>query len=959
MKHKTGFQPVLAGPQNTNNLKQRMKTTSRPPIALLLLGTFLLVWAGTATATDHIVDSVTVTVSSLSLIPGDTVTVINSGTLFVDANATFATLTIGDFSSAGNVVFNNVTVQTLTLTGDVAFGQNPANFLDMTVSTAHTLQVGGNFLFLASQAGNFRAGASTIEYNKTTVQNVTANIGGSGTTIQYKNLVLSGNPATGIATKNFANGVTVQGALTIKEKAVPFSGSVVYGALATLVYNGTVAQNTTPTEWPVAPSVLNVPVTINNGSGVTLDSDKTIGAALFPNSLILLAGTLYVNCMTLTVQGNIANATALQGTGVLVLGGSSPQTLSGPGHYGNVTLNNTANPFGASLPDAAWSPPEPIIKGMLTIANGKLNLPNGTTHKTSLLTFGGLDKAAGDYGSSSSAAIIANQSDTAFDSGANGILHNLALPVPLCSSVIEGNVVGNNCGALIPPLQNWTVRAFSGAVKNYFGITDANGHYAIIVPPGTYTVSSYLPPVGWIELLCGGPYSVIAIAGGVYPGNDFWEKATVIGRDLAVDLVSFFPYPLRSPCCGQNMTYVITYRNAGTVALTGVKVILTYPAVQTFVPATDISAPPLGLGVGLGTRTWTVPGALPAHASGNIMFTVTLPSPCTGPIVATARITFPAWLALDVQRLDNTRPLTQQITCSHDPNDMQVTPAGCGPQGFIPAGQPLTYLIRFQNTGTAPAYQVVVSNALNANLDVSTLKVIGSSHPNVLEVQGNQLVWTFPSIDLPAQSADDLGSQGYVKYQVSPLGSASAGTIITNQAAIYFDLNAPVNTVTTTNTITASPVPVASFSVTPAIGSAGHTNDYTYTGGNTGAQFLWDFGPDATPSTSTAQNPTGVIFASDGDKMVTLQVSLGGCQSDPAVQILTVGVPSLNAEVLGGQLLLSWQGNGYHLQERGDLQSGTPWTATSATVTQVDSDYSVTLPLDGNAKFYRLSQVAP
>src|SRR5665647_1790965 len=66
MQHKPGFQLLLAEPQNTNNLKQRMKTNPRPPIALLLLGTFLLAWAGTAAATDYFVDSVTVTVSSLN-----------------------------------------------------------------------------------------------------------------------------------------------------------------------------------------------------------------------------------------------------------------------------------------------------------------------------------------------------------------------------------------------------------------------------------------------------------------------------------------------------------------------------------------------------------------------------------------------------------------------------------------------------------------------------------------------------------------------------------------------------------------------------------------------------------------------------------------------------------------------------------------------------------------------------
>jgi uncharacterized repeat protein (TIGR01451 family) len=533
-------------------------------------------------------------------------------------------------------------------------------------------------------------------------------------------------------------------------------------------------------------------------------------------------------------------------------------------------------------------------------------------------------------------------------------------PPPSTSATISGTVYqGINCISIVP-LQNWTVAAYNTVTfVNYFGISGGNGNYSIKVPPGTYTVSSYNPPIGWLPVAtCGGPYGITAIAAGSYPGNNFRERPTVVGRDLAVDLVSFFPYPLRSPCCSQNMTYVITYRNAGSLPINGVQIQLFFPPAQTYnFVGNPISVPILGAGLGFaGFRFWNYPVPLLAHQSGYIKFTVNLTPPCTTPFVAFAEITP---IAGDVRLNDNISTLIQNITCSHDPNDMQVDPQGCGPQGYIPAGQPLTYLVRFQNTGNGPASLVVISNLLSANLDVSTLQVLGSSHPNVLQVQGNQLVWTFPNINLPAQSTDDLGSQGYVKYRVSPLAADPAGAVITNNAAIYFDLNAPVLTVTTTNTITASPAPVASFTVTPVVGSAGQTNNFTYTGGSTGATYLWNFGPNATPATSTNQNPAGVVFTNQGDQMVTLQVSLGDCPSDPAVQIVTVGVPTLNAQVVDGQLVLSWKGDGYHLQEAGVLQPGTAWSATSATVTQIDSDYATTLPLNSNAKYYRLSQVAP
>jgi len=430
---------------HTQDLKQAMQTMPRSLIKLLLVSTFMLACAGSALAQRTIyVDYVTVTMSSLTnaptfITPADNIVVRNGGTLYVDVGATVGSVTIGDATTAGNVVFTGTSALTLTVANDVALGPNPNNLLNMTLSTAHTIQVGGNFL--ASGAGTFQAGAATIEYNSpNNTQAVTAQIGGTGATIQYKNLTLSGiNPSypTNSAVKLFANGVSVQGTLTIKQEAVPSGGSVYYGTLAALAYSGSVAQMTTTTEWPAAPSVLNVAVTILNPQGVTLDSDKNI-AAIAPYSLNVQAGNLYDNGHTLTVAGNIQNYNALVGPGKLVLGGTSAQTLAGNGIYGNVTLFNNAT---SALPSSSFTPNEPVIQGRLTIMSGsKLTLPNGTAHQASLLTYGGSDQLAGTYGSSVSGATTKN--DTVFDNTANGILTVNPKPTPIVSESYTGQDPG-------------------------------------------------------------------------------------------------------------------------------------------------------------------------------------------------------------------------------------------------------------------------------------------------------------------------------------------------------------------------------------------------------------------------------------------------------------------------------------------------------------------------------------
>jgi uncharacterized repeat protein (TIGR01451 family) len=200
---------------------------------------------------------------------------------------------------------------------------------------------------------------------------------------------------------------------------------------------------------------------------------------------------------------------------------------------------------------------------------------------------------------------------------------------------------------------------------------------------------------------------------------------------------------------------------------------------------------------------------------------------------------------------------------STDPNDKLSS--GVGGAGFVPLGQPITYTIDFENqaSATAPAQTVSISDPLDANLDWSTLQLgaIGfnnvvipvgpgleffttnvsvSTDPNPVQVTASLnptngiLTWQMQSIDpvtgllvqdptagfLPPDNAAGAGL-GYVTFSVTPRSGLASGTIITNQATIVFDVNAPMATDTTTNTLDAS-APASSVTVQPA--SAGDTN---------------------------------------------------------------------------------------------------------------------------------------
>jgi len=171
-----------------------------------------------------------------------------------------------------------------------------------------------------------------------------------------------------------------------------------------------------------------------------------------------------------------------------------------------------------------------------------------------------------------------------------------------------------------------------------------------------------------------------------------------------------------------------------------------------------------------------------------------------------------------------------------DPNE-KVGLTGAGDLHQVLPGTRLAYTIFFENviTATAPAQQVVITDALDANLDWSSLRyesvgfgdeviavdsaaprftalrAIRDYRPDVeqtwwVEVQGERdpatgvVTWTFTTLDpetedfptdalagfLPPNDASGRG-QGYVSFSINHREGLPLGTLIRNQATIVFD----------------------------------------------------------------------------------------------------------------------------------------------------------------------------
>jgi hypothetical protein len=248
-----------------------------------------------------------------------------------------------------------------------------------------------------------------------------------------------------------------------------------------------------------------------------------------------------------------------------------------------------------------------------------------------------------------------------------------------------------------------------------------------------------------------------------------------------------------APRCWWPRTYVISYTNTGTVTTHGeVKFIM--PSNCTFGSAIPTYSSVLG-----NTYTWTYSNLLPGETR-NIDVIVTLPgagSTISPSVQANAQNPQNAIVTQDESFI------TQTIICSFDPNDKTVIPEGVQTPHYTLMSDTLDFVIRFQNTGTDTAFKVVIVDTLNKNiLDINSFQLITYSHPVVTELKPNgKLTFTFDNILLPDSNVNEPGSHGWVRFRCLVKPGLPNNTVLNNRCFIYFDLNTPVITNTTLNTL--------------------------------------------------------------------------------------------------------------------------------------------------------------
>jgi uncharacterized repeat protein (TIGR01451 family) len=354
-------------------------------------------------------------------------------------------------------------------------------------------------------------------------------------------------------------------------------------------------------------------------------------------------------------------------------------------------------------------------------------------------------------------------------------------------SVIQGTVFNdiNNDG-----VQNNGETGVSGinvnlAPANIYCFTDVNGSYSFSATSGTYTISLSNPP----QFYTSSPVSHsvnVTTYGQIYSQNNFALAPSPNINELSVNLWYYTP-----PRPGFTSNLYLFYKNNGTTVQNGT-VKLVFDNHFSFTSST-----PNYSSLSNDTLTWNFTNIAP-FSQGTITASFTLPTTVSlGTQLTSFATIYP--FAGDTLPANNFDTLNEIVVGSYDPNDKAVEPAETG-ESFFTDGLPLTYTIRFQNTGTADAVNIYVQDTLSQNLNIETFKMIAASHPFTLQMRGNGiLTWTFDNIMLPDSNANEPQSHGFIKYSINPLQTLTNQDTIENTAFIYFDFNPPVitNTVKT------------------------------------------------------------------------------------------------------------------------------------------------------------------
>jgi uncharacterized repeat protein (TIGR01451 family) len=308
--------------------------------------------------------------------------------------------------------------------------------------------------------------------------------------------------------------------------------------------------------------------------------------------------------------------------------------------------------------------------------------------------------------------------------------------------------------------------------------TNNSGNYSFFTQTGSFTLNPDVENPSWFNF--SPPSAVIPFVNNnnnVITQN-FCITANGVHSDLEVVIVPIIP---ARP--GFDAVYKIVYKNKGNQGETGYVNFTYNDSVLDFISSSIVPN-----NNGGGFMNWVIPNIAPFQV-GSILVTLNVNSPQETPAVNIGDVlAFNAFIDVSIDDIwaDNNFDFNQTVVGSYDPNDVTCLEGNSLPTTDI--GKYLHYNIRFENTGTATAENIVVKNVIDlTQYNIETLQIMESSHPMKVKVTGNIAEFIFEAIYL------DTGGHGNILLKLKSNATISENEV-TNNAGIYFDYNFPVAT---------------------------------------------------------------------------------------------------------------------------------------------------------------------
>lgn len=352
--------------------------------------------------------------------------------------------------------------------------------------------------------------------------------------------------------------------------------------------------------------------------------------------------------------------------------------------------------------------------------------------------------------------------------------------------VIRGNVrndINNNgCDALDIPVSNLNFK-ISDDVKSINFISSNIGIYSMKVSAGSYTV---IPSFENPEYFSVSPTS-LKVEFPTVPSpflQDFCISPIGIHNDLEITLL-----PLEAARPGFDAKYKIILKNKGNKTQWGTIRLNFNDAVLDFVSSVPNVSSEITDNI-----SWNFTNLKPFETKEidvvlNLNSAQEIPSVNNNDILSyVVDVSFPD---TDEKVNDNIFSLNQTVVGSYDPNDKICLEGNVIKPELI--GEFVHYMIRFENTGTYAAENIVIKDVIDlSKFDISTLVPTKASHSYITKISdGNKVEFIFEKINLPF---NDVNNDGYIAFKIKTLPTLAVGDSFTNEANIYFDYNFPILT---------------------------------------------------------------------------------------------------------------------------------------------------------------------